>query len=55
MKVASSGAEGAGWSTTDEPDGCDVVRDLLMRFVSEGGESANVNVSLSDSRRAYLA
>lgn len=34
IKVASSKAEGAGCSTTDEPDGCEVVSDLLTRFVS---------------------
>lgn len=34
MKVASSGAEGAGCRTTDEPVGCEVVSDLGMRLVS---------------------
>jgi len=39
MKVASSGADGAGCSTTDEPEGCEVVSDLLMRLVSTGGRA----------------
>lgn len=40
-KAASSWALGAGCKTTDEPAGCEVVRDLLMRLVS-----AFINVSI---------
>lgn len=42
IKVASSGALGAGCRTTEAPEGWEVVRDLLIRFVSVPGRCAQV-------------